>query len=162
MTDLVDTLTALSTRERRLVGLLLAIVLPLAVVFLVIVPLVERRSAGAQTLGEAEDLLEWVQSNARLYAAVSEPGAEAPTGVPGLAGLEQSLVATGLRDQLAALTNRGGGAVELSFDAIAFDRLMIWLTELPQDTGYQAGEVTVEATETPGTVSARLVLEPWQ
>lgn len=161
MINLTDALLSLSQRERWLVGLLFGGVLPLGIVFLILVPLWEQRQEAYRALNDAEGVLQWVQEQARHYPAPA--GQEQSTQdrpAPGLSGLEASLVAAGLRDQVTALTNRRAGSVELRFDSVSFARLMPWLTQAETTSGYRLTGMTLDRTETDGRVAAALTLEP--
>jgi type II secretory pathway component PulM len=159
MTDPADALLALSRRERRLIGLLVGVVIPLAVVFLVLAPIREAQREAARDLASRRAQLDWIATQAELHPPVPE-STGATSGAPGgLAGLEQSLVSAGLREQVSALTNRRDDAVELRFDSIAYGALMPWLDKVARDVGYVPTTFTIEATPVSGTVSARLILE---
>lgn len=162
MTDLTDALLALSRRERWLIGLLVGLVLPVAVVFLVLAPMIERQGEAARDLTSRRAQLDWIETQARLHPPVQDSTGGAPKAGGGLSGLEQSLVAAGLREQVSALTNRRDGAVELRFDRVAYGALMPWLATLARDVGYAPATFTIEAKSTPGLVSAMLVLESAQ
>lgn len=163
MISLTDSLAALSGRERRLVGLLIGLALPLAAVFLLILPLIEARQAASQRMAEARDLHLWVATQARLYPPSER--AETPAGArpdASMAGLEQSLVAAGLREAVAALSNQGADRVALRFERVGFDGFISWFAALDETTGYRPESFTIEAAGTPGHVAAALVLEPAQ
>lgn len=159
MIDPTDALLSLSRRELRLIGVLAGAVVPLAVIFLLLAPMVQSQREAARELESRRAQLEWIETQARLHPPVPErEGAPAPSG-GGLSGLEESLVSAGLRRQVSALTNRRDGAVELRFDEVAYGALMPWLAQLARDVGYAPATFTIEAAPTPGMVSAMLVLE---
>ncbi|WP_417525317.1 type II secretion system protein GspM [Marinovum sp.] len=163
MIPLTDSLAALSGRERRLVGLLVGLALPLAAVFLLILPLVEARQAAMQRLAEARDLHLWVATQARLYPPAR--GSETPASArpdASMAGLEQSLVAAGLREAVTALSNQGADRVALRFERVSFDGFMRWFAALEATAGYRPENFTIEDAGTPGHVAVALVLEPAQ
>ena len=92
MIPVSDSLSALSRRERGLVGLLVAGALPLAVVFLVLLPLVETRQAASQRLAEAREFV------LRAWWVVTFPGLAILVTV-----LALNLLGDGLRDASKAL-----------------------------------------------------------
>lgn len=161
MIPVSDSLSALSRRERGLVGLLVAGALPLAVVFLVLLPLVEARQAASQRLAEARELHLWVSTQARLYPPVEDPAGEAgPRPAAGMSGLEQSLVDAGLRAAVSSLSNQGADRVALRFDRVAFGRFMPWFAGLADTAGYTPESFSIESLGAPGYVAVALVLEP--
>jgi len=95
MTDRLTYLLALlSARERVLLGLLAGVVLPVAVAFLVVLPMQAEREAARVAALEARVLRDWVAGQvAQLppegLAASVEAVASAPIGI---SGIEQSLV----------------------------------------------------------------------
>ncbi|MGH1424196.1 MAG: type II secretion system protein GspM [Pseudooceanicola sp.] len=159
---LVDLITGMTPRERKLLGLLAFGVLPLAVVFLGLAPLNANRQAAHRNVAEAEQQLLWIKEQSRRYPPKTETDASGGAPVAGLAGLEQSLVASGLRKAVTGLTNRRAGQVDLRFDRIAFGALMPWLSGVEATAGYRPAAFVIEATDTPGVVAASMTLEPAQ
>lgn len=161
MDRLIDALGRLSGRERWLLALLGAAVLPLALWGLWLVPLAERRVAAETQLVEARALQSWVAARAAekaLIQTVAGPETHPPIGA---SGLEQSLIRADLRGDLSSLSDLGDGRLELSFDDVAFDTLILWLSATAPRWGYMFNSFRFDALEdTPGRVAVSLQLRP--
>lgn len=158
---LVYALAQLSTRERRLLALLGAVFVPLAVVFLAILPQVQARDAARSAAAEAEAMLVWVSGQVRALPAegtapVAEPSRVDPIGI---SAIEQTLVQADLRGQVTDLSNRDDGGVNLAFEAVPFEALSDWLAATTPDWGYRIATFRIERTADAGLVRAAFELE---
>lgn len=158
---LIDFLLPLSRRERGLIAALVFGILPLAVAFLVLLPLAERVPAARQAETDARTLYQWVQARVAEKQALPAPS-EAGSGMPiGSGGLEQSLIAVGLRPAVASLDVRDSGVIDLRFDAVRFVALADWLSASEPRWGYVLTRFRFDhLPETPGKVAAQLELTP--
>ena len=162
---LIYALARLSDRERLLLALLGGVVLPLAVVFLLVLPMQQARDTAHSEAAEAEAILAWVS---KQVAALPADGAQdaAPAITPnapiGISAIEQSLVQAGLRAQVQDLSNRTGGGIDLAFDAVEFAALTGWLADISPTWGYRIAEMRIEQGDAPGLVRAAFQLEPAQ
>ena len=147
-------LAQLSDRERVLLALMSLIAVPVGVVFLAILPMLEARDVAAREAREAEALLEWVADRVREMPvdAGTSQGAATPSTI-GIAGIEDSLVDVGLRDQVVTLANRNDGGVDLTLEGAPFDTLSSWLRDSQLGWGYQLVAFRFEAAS-PGRVNA--------
>lgn len=157
---LIDTLMRLSPRERGLLGLLVAVVLPALVWLVLIAPLLDRHAAALAARDEARSLGVWVVDRAGEAARLVTPGAALPQAPIGVAGLESSLVDAGLRDEVSELGSQSDGGIELRFDAVAFTELADWLSRSDPGWGYDLSAFRLERGTEPGLVSADLTLRP--
>ncbi len=157
-------LARLSERERLLIGLLTLVAVPLAIVFLVVLPLIGARQEAAADLRDAEEMRNWVSEQVREFPAnAGELGSEA-AGIAAafsLSEVEESLVGAGVREAVSQLSDREGGGMDLSFDAVAFAPLGAWLDDISPIWGLDITAFRIEAVS-PGLVSARFTLEPAQ
>lgn len=163
MTDrLVTFLLGRAVRERWLIGILCAAVLPLAVVMFWVLPLLEQRQAARGELAAAQDLRLWVaaraQEKAALDAANPAQGSAAPVAL-GISGIEQSLIAAGLRERVTRLANRDGGGIELGFDTVDFRLLGEWLDQSADSWGYDIESFRLDASPRAGVVAASFLLQ---
>lgn len=162
----IDWLLGRAPRERVLLALLGALILPAAVAFAWLEPLAARRQAAEAALGEAQALNAWVRDRqgemaGLVQAAPGGSGDAAGSGGPvGASALEQSLVAARLRDQLTALETGGDGGVVLRFETVEFARLMGWIDDEAAGWGYDIATLRLEQSPRAGLVTARLVLVP--
>lgn len=158
---LIDLLQRLAPRERWLLGLLVLVVLPLALVLGWLWPLQEERQAAEARLAEARALEAWVADRQVEKASLASPltAAEIPPAI-GASALEQSLISRNLRPFLSALETRGGGEVALRFDEVEFTALMRWMDREDPAWGYRITALRIDRAERPAFVEARLTLVP--
>jgi type II secretory pathway component PulM len=156
-------LAQLSERERWLLVILGAVVVPVAVVTLAVLPMLDARDAARAEARAALGLRDWVAEQVRNFP--QEAVAEAPIGADnppiGLSGLEDSLRRVGLRDQVTQLANRADGGVDLALEAAEFALLGDWLDAMVPLWGYDLAGFRIEAAD-PGLVNAEFLLEPRQ
>lgn len=148
-------LAQLSDRERWLLAVFALVAAPVGVIFLAVLPMLDARDAAQRQAREAEALLAWVADQVRVMPEDAGPtGAEASAPATlGIAAIEDSLVAAGLRDQVAQLANRGDGGVDLSLQDAPFDLLSQWLRQMEGRWGYRLAAFRFEASD-PGLVNA--------
>jgi len=157
----IDFLVRLAPRERVLLGVLVGVVLPAALVLGWLLPLSEARSSAQTALSEAQALDSWVSGRQTEKAALTLPsaiGVVAPA--IGASALEQSLISAKLRPSLSALETRGGGEVALRFDTVNFVDLMRWMDAQDPDWGYQIIALRIDRTDRSAIVEAGLTLQP--
>ena len=155
-------LARLSDRERGLLLLLGAVVVPVAIAFLVVMPLIEARDRAARSLSEAEAMRVWVAEQVKLLPpeSVGEATTSLQPAEPiGITGIEESLVRIDLRDFVTQLANRDRGGVDLTLENAPFDRLGDWLLAMAPRWGYEVSAFRIDATD-PGLVNASFELEP--
>lgn len=156
-------LAGLSRRERRLLALLCALVLPAGAFFGVVQPLAEARAEAERRQTEAAATAAWMQRQAEIFAtrAAQALPAERPAATPlGLAGIERSLEDEGLRRQVSQLAGDGEGGIALGFDTVSFLELADWLQAMEPDWGYRIARFSFTRGDQPDSVAADLLLEP--
>lgn len=157
---LIDLLLHLAPRERWLLAALFGVVVPLGLLFGVLFPLQESKTAQIASRTEAIALNLWVQERVRenaQIAQVTQTGMREPIGT---SGVEQSLITVGLRSVVTELSSAGNGTIDLRFDAVNFTRLMSWLSKTHPAWGYDIAQFRFEAGAVSGTVAATLSLTP--
>jgi general secretion pathway protein M len=151
----LDSFAARPERERRLVlgGLALAAVI---LIFGVVIPL-DRSVAHAhdRLAGKRADLT-WMQSVAPELATAAAP--PAATGESLLVIIDRSARESGLAGALASSEPAGPGSLSVRLAKAPFDTLVGWLGRLAQQNGVSVESATIEKTDTPGLVSAAIVL----
>ena len=161
---IIYALARMSERERLLLTLLGVVVVPLAVIFLAVLPLMQARDAARAQATEAAAMLDWVATQVRALPAEGAEAATAPdanTGPIGISGIEESLVRGDLRAQVSQLSNRPQGGIDLALEAAPFELLGAWLQAMTPLWGYRIAAFRIEAAE-PGLVNATFELEAAQ
>lgn len=153
----------LAPRERIILSVG-SVVLAFVLIYLMVwEPLAKQRE---QVRGDIRVLsadLAWMQ---QVATQVKRRGAQHDTQpVGGAAGrsvltlVEVSARAAGLQEVLERVQPEGQGA-RLWFTETGFDGLLNWLGELEQRHGLQVTQLSVDAGNAPGTVTARIKVEP--
>ncbi|QAX32071.1 type II secretion system protein GspM [Leisingera sp. NJS204] len=159
---LAGLLLPLNRRERLLLAALLLAVLPLGAGFALLLPLHERRLAAEQAQAEAAALQAWAAGRLAEKQTLARSAPPAPGAPAGLSGIEQRLIAAGLRRRLSGLGSGPGETVELRFDSIGFEELGAFLMGAHPAWGYRLRSFRFEAQEAPGRVAAWITLAPQQ
>ena len=132
----------------------------LALVFLwvgVVNPVLSFRDRAAGALTQAQNDLAWLNSNyGALSAALAQRKQAAPQGDAALDAVAASAQAHGLT--LNRFSPEGGGRLALSLDQAPYASLIAWLLELAEERGLQVLNLSLDRTDTPGMVRARIVL----
>lgn len=154
MRRLAYTLAQLSGRERALLAVLALVAIPAAVIFFAVLPMLDAKARAEARAQDSASLLSWVSEQVTLTPVSGDnvEGAENSSAI-GIAGIENSLVGAGLRDQVAQLANRPDGGVDLSLDDAPFEALTAWLEDLQDSSGYQITAFRLDAAS-PGLVNA--------
>ena len=132
----------------------------LALLFLwvgVVNPVLSFRDRAAGALTQAQNDLAWLNSNyGALSAALAQRKQAAPQGDAALDAVAASAQAHGLT--LNRFSPEGGGRLALSLDQAPYAPLIAWLLELAEERGLQVLNLSLDRTDTPGMVRARIVL----
>lgn len=140
-------------RLRWLAGFLVLVLLWVGVVN----PVLTFRDRAAGALSQAQNDLAWLNSNyGALSAALAQRKQAAPQGDGALDAVAASAQAHGLT--LNRFSPEGGGRLALSLDQAPYASLMAWLVELAENRGLQVLNLSLDRTDTPGMVRARIVL----
>jgi type II secretory pathway component PulM len=161
---LIYALAQMSERERILLLLLSVIVIPLAVVFLALQPMMQARDDARIAALEARALLTWVSGQVEALPAENgqaERDVVRSIDPIGISGIEESLVTLGLRSNVSQLANRAAGGVDLTLDEASFELVTAWLDTIAPIWGYRLAAFRVEALS-PGLVNAAFELVPAQ
>ena len=154
-------LAQLSGRERMLVAALFLIVVPVAAVFLGIMPLMEARDKAQNKTRENQILLDWVSDQVRqmpVGAGTEEKAQDLGSNAIGLSGVEQSLVDAGLRDQVSQLSDKGDGGIDLVLENAPFELVGQWVDNVAPIWGYEIAAFQFDLVE-PGLIRASFELE---
>jgi type II secretory pathway component PulM len=140
---------------------LFGLILPLAAVFLWVLPLSELRTNGERNLKDAKILSSWVIArNAEASALrAMQPKAQAnEVAAIGISAIEESLKRANLRDTVTRLAGADEGAIELQIENADFQMLTQWLSETEPNWGYQIANFRFERTDRAGLVTAEFLL----
>ena len=75
-----------------------------------------------------------------------------------LTNLEQSATVSGIRPRISRMEPDGANGARVTLDAVNFNALVTWLSNLHNQGGVRVEKATLETQPTAGTVNARLVL----
>lgn len=157
---LVEQLLRLTGRERALL-LLMGLVLACGAGAGLLWPLSERRAAAGAALAESRALEAWVTArvaDAELLRSATGPGGA--TDPIGLAAVQRSLEGAGLIKSVTNLSARRGDGIELRFQAVSFDRLIAWLSQVEPVWGYRFATFRIARGSEEGLVDAVIDVIP--
>lgn len=142
-----------------------ALVLILVLAYVLIwEPLAQQRQQIREDISALSADLAWMQQVApqvrrRAAQQASQPSSPGAAGGSVLTLVEVSARAAGLHESIERVQPEGTGA-RLWFAETGFDGLLRWLGELEQRQGLQVSQLAVDAGSAPGTVTARIKVEP--
>ncbi|MEY3042148.1 MAG: hypothetical protein RLZZ174_1230 [Pseudomonadota bacterium] len=146
-----------SPRDQRLLRLLGVALGGLLLWQLCLAPVLDYRDRAAARLARAQADLAWLTANERALAQALAARQQAqPQGEAALQAVAASAQAYGLT--LNRFSPEGEGRLALSLDNAAYDALLKWLLELTETRGLRVLTLSIDRTDTPGQVRARLVL----
>lgn len=163
---LAQSLARRNRRERWLLAILLAVVVPVAFVALVALPLLEQRAAAHRALTDAQATQAWYVARQHEIAALPSTERASPdlaeTAITpiGLGGIEARLIDADLRNAVTLLANTQGDSVSLTLNAVEFSALMAWIDSIEDNAGYRLTALRLERGVDAGLVTAELRLEP--
>lgn len=119
-----------------------------------------RATALRSAVPAQEARLQEMRRNAQEVLQLRSRGASSRTLDPtSLGELERSAEASGLKTQVASMTQNGAEGIAISFEGASFNRLVGWLDDLRLNRGIRVRRATFEDAGSNGTVSARLELQ---
>jgi type II secretory pathway component PulM len=145
---------ALQQRERWILagG---AVVVACTFAWLLLDPLFGGVGERAQRVAEKEALLAWMQRGA---ARLPRGGTAAPTTAPVFV-INRTVQASGLGPYLKQAQPVGETGVRTQFEAVPFDTLVLWLSQLATQHGLRIESADFEDAGRAGTADARLAFE---
>jgi general secretion pathway protein M len=154
ITELKNRWNALPLRTRRLIlagTVAIAATLLYAVAWLPLERDLVRLRTGVPL--EAEQL-NWM----RVQAPVAKAMRAKTTGTAGapIPGIEQSALTHGMRSYITRLEAEGSAGARVTLEAVPFNALIAWISELQAAQGLIVEETTINAHATPGVVNAQL------
>ena len=147
-------LAGLAARERLLVVAALATGATVALFIGVVEPLSSARHESAARLVDRIELLEWISALAAEAKALRKSLGDGGTGTVGIAEVEASVSARGLRPALTRLTPQPGGRFEARFEDVSYTTLVGWIAESSRRSGVTVTSIVIEATGRPDRVDA--------
>lgn len=98
--------------------------------------------------------LDWMRSQAPAVQAMRAKMSGAG-GAP-IPGVEQAALTHGVRSYVTRLEAEGSAGARVTFEAVPFNALVVWISELQARQGLIVEEATINAHATAGLVNAQL------
>lgn len=124
-------------------------------------PLASDAAALKRSIAQQEEDLAWMREAAGEVIALRSQGGSSVAGLQGrslLAVVDQSARQAGLGGALKRVEPEGSDKVRVRFEGVAFDSLILWLSQINNQFGVSAAQVSVEPDAEAGRVTARLTL----
>jgi type II secretory pathway component PulM len=150
------------TRSPREQALLLtggAALLALLLYLSVWEPLQNARHSTRAQVEQLQTDLRWMQSASRRIRSTPAPAANAAATTSRASQIDQSVRQSQLSDYVQRIEARERENVQIIFEAVPFDDLVLWLGQLAQGYGVNIVQLSVDATPQSGRVNARIVLQ---
>lgn len=152
----------LSHRDRRALQVML-VALSLAILYLgVWRPIVEFRAEGYEQMQQARERVAWISAREQDLARIGETGESGQGASLGDADLLKTVTESADRSglPLQRFEPSGDDAMRLWLEAVPFTDLTQWLAHLQSKYGLAVDQASLDRTNEPGLVDARLTLAP--
>lgn len=151
----------LSLREKQTVSIGAIALLILLIYAFIWSPLDGNVSAMRKQIQRNEELLAWMQATDKQIQALENHTQKSTSHSSGslLSMVQNQINESPLATQLSQLRQSESDSVQLSFKQVDFDKLITWLTESLHSGGIVVSQITVTPSESPGIVSAELILK---
>lgn len=110
-----------------------------------------------------QELLSWMQqADARIQAQQTvgnKPITNAPRSGSLLSTVQNQINRTQLVSVMTQLHQLDADSVQLAFDKVDFDKLIVWLTQLSQQQNLSITQMSIVPSDAPGIVAADFVLK---
>ncbi len=151
--------TSLGDRERALISG--GAVMALAVLGYVLAwePFQSSHRRLQQSVAEQRAELAWMRQAAQEIQRLSGAAQPRSDGRSLLTLVDQTARTAGLGAALKQITPQGDDKLSARLDAVEFDKLLPWLGVLEREHPITLINLSVDRTETPGLVNARVILQ---
>jgi len=150
---------SLAIRERALVSGGLAVTLAVLIYVLVWEPFQVSHRRLQQNVAEQRADLAWMRQAAQDIQRLSGTARPRSDGRSLLTVVDQTARAAGLGTALKQITPQGEDKLSARLDAVEFDKLLLWIGTLEREHPIILIHLSVDRTEIPGLVNARLILQ---
>ncbi len=103
--------------------------------------------------------LAWMQQAAQQVRSLRASGANAQNrdiDSPVSLTLEKTAASSGIKSRIGKLESTGKDKARVRLDNVDFNQMMLWLNTLQNTYGISADSITIDATDKPGLVNARI------
>ncbi len=166
MKALIEKLTAtwatLDRRERLIVTGGAGLLLVLFFWLLVWEPLagsVTRLENDKRALTETRIWMQQAVQEAQALKARAGTAGRIPPGQSLLAVLDQTAQAAQIKGSVKRMEPRGDRSVQMQIDSVPFNALILWLGQIGKQHGIAPTHASLERTDAPGVINAKLTLE---
>lgn len=153
---------SLDARERGLVSGGAALALLILGYALIWEPFQSNHRRLQQRVAEQRADLAWMRQAAQDIQRLSNAGGVAQSQADGrslLTRVDQTARIAGLGAALKQITPQGSDKLHARLDVVEFDKLLSWLGALEREHRITLISLSVDRTETPGRVNARVILQ---
>ncbi len=152
----------LSHRDRRALQIMIA-ALTVAVLYLAVWrPIVDFRNQGYERMQDARERIAWISAREQDLERIAQSRESGQGGSLGDADLLKTVTDSADRSglPLQRFEPSGDDAMRLWLEAVPFTELTQWLAHLQSEYGLVVDQASLDRTDEPGLVDARLTLEP--
>jgi general secretion pathway protein M len=158
LNPLRDAWGKLAPGERRLAVLGGALAGAALLYVLVWLPMQKELARLRVSVPEERVQLQRMRAQAASIKPLRARGGATPSAGTLLTVIEQSATARGIRGFVTRMEADGSNGAQLSLDAVPFNSLLSWLSDLQDSHSLLVDSTSMDAHTTPGTVNAKLKL----
>ncbi len=150
---------SLQPRERIMV-IATAIIMVITIFYLTVwEPLHKGLDSAEQEYQSNLNNLQWMQQAAAEVRALKSSGSSArntASNQPVTLVVEQAANNSAIKNNISKLESSSNDGARVALNAASFDQMLIWLNVLEQNHGIRVSSASIERSDKPGTVNARL------
>lgn len=152
----------LSLRDKRIVFFGGIIVIITLLYFFILQPLSDKNAMLRTQIEHNKQLLAWMKAANKQIAVLQKKSTNISTphsNASALSIVQNEIKQSSLAGKFTQLKQAEDDSVQLNFQAVNFDELIVWLTDLWQTHGLIVTQAAIDPTGTAGIVSAEMTLK---
>ena len=159
LTNIQNWFESLQSRERLMVVITSIVLITTLFYVMVWEPIYKGLDDALLKQTSQQNIVVWMQQAAREVKTLRASGVtnkRKKSNAPVTLTLEQTATNAGVKNKLGKLESSGKNSARARLDNVAFNQMMLWINTVEQSFGIIATTVTIESTDIPGIVNARL------
>ena len=114
----------------------------------------EKLASNGSTIGWMKQAAQEARTLRASGSRTSIRNANAPVSL----SIEQTVATSGLKDKLNKLESSGKDSARVKLENAPFNQVIVWLNTLEKNFGIATSSISIERTDSPGLINARLNL----
>ncbi len=151
----------LQERERLILLVAIAVLIPLMLYLLLWEPLSKEVSSLRNSVNAGQKQVAWLQQASQEVKALNAASDTSPRqqNVSLISAVESTANQRGIRSEIKRIEPQGNNKISIEIDNAAFDEIIEWISLLQDQYGASVVQFNASGSDQPGRIQARLILE---